>query len=166
MVNLLPIRLSVIMSAEQLAQFIAGAKMMREALPLKPAMSKKEYDKLPKKGPVRDLETPQILKVVRRYPKFLPPSVTLQDVENDAILYDQLSLLDKEHLKEIVELVEMLIGLSGSEELNAYSRFELNVKVAAADQDPDAIEAQNMLDAIDRNRPGSSGKAKPTPPAV
>lgn len=156
MAKLLPNRISEVMTEAQIQQFIAGVKMALEALPKKPVLSSEEFARLPKKGEAREKEAAQMIRIVRRFPKFLPSSLPLLEVEKDSTLYEQLNTLDDEHLSQLVELMAFLMGLSGAEEMNVYLRFEENVKVAANDGDPDAIEALNMINAVDRNRGGGT----------
>jgi hypothetical protein len=158
MVRLLPNRISVTLSESQKKQFIAGLKMCIDALPSKPAISDADYDKLYKKGAAREKEAGQMIHIVRRFPKFLPAILSLSEIEKDADFYQQLKELSEAHLELLLRLVAVLMGVCGAEEMNAYSIFEENVKIAAAQNDPEAIEALNQINDIDRNRNRIKGK--------
>jgi hypothetical protein len=158
MVRLLPNRISATLSEAQKRQFIAGIKMSMDALPSKPAISDVEYDKLYKKGAAREKEATQMIRIVRRFPRFLPTHLSLAEVEKDAEFYQQLKNLSEDQLALLQNLVAFFMGVVGAEELNAYSIFEENVKIAAAQNDPEAIEALNQINSIDRNR--NNGKTK------
>ena len=158
MAKLLPNRISETMNEVQHKQFMDGIKMAFDALPKKPVMSKEEYDKIPKKGTAREKEADLKIKVVRRYPQFLPTLLPLIEVEKDNTLYDQINELYDNHLQPLVDLSDFLLGVSGGEEMNAYSRFADIVRSAAKDSDPAAIEALNELEAIDKQLTPSSPK--------
>ena len=150
MAKLLPNRISETMTDAQIKQFQDGIKMAFDALPKKPSMSKEEFDKIPKKAAGRIKEANLRIKVVRKYTKFLPTILPLEEVEKDNTLHGQVDKLYDDHLQPLVELADFVLGLSGGEEMNAYSRYADNVKAAAKDGDPDAIEALNELEAIDK----------------
>lgn len=150
MAKLLPNRISETMTDAQIKQFKDGIKMAYDALPKKPVMSKDEFDKIPKKAEVRIKEANLKIKVVRKYGKFLPTVLPIDEVEKDSILHAQIDKLYDDDLQPLVDLADFILGLSGGEEINAYSRFTENVRSAAKDSDPDAIEALNELDAIDK----------------
>ena len=144
--------------------------MAFDALPKKPAMSKDEFDKIPKKAENRSKEASLKIKVARKYPKFLPSVLSIQEVEKDNTLHTQVNTLYDDHLQPLVDLADFVLGLSGGEEMNAYSRFTDNVRSAAKDGDEDAIEALNELDAIDKQlnlgayrKTGSDNTLKPPP---
>ena len=161
MAKLLPNRIDETLTDEQIKQFTAGIQMAIAALPKKRQISSDDYDKIPKKADARIKEADELIKVVRKFSKFLPGVLTAQNVENDNTLYDQLYTLRKNELSVLVALVDQLIGLSGGEEMNAYGRFIENVKIGVNDGDPDAIEAQNELDAIARNKASNVPPKKP-----
>jgi hypothetical protein len=158
MAKLLANRLSETMTAAQIAQFQRGIQMAMDALPKKPVISNEEYAKIPKKGDARRKWADQMLELVRQFPKYLPTALQCSDVEKDNILNGQIHSLNQLHLRKVVDLVEILEGLSGGEELNAYSRFIENVRTAAKDGQPDAIEAQNQLDDIEHTKTGPAKK--------
>ena len=160
MARLLPNRISEVMTEAQQKQFIAGIKMALEALPKKPILPQDDYDKIPKKGDAREKEADQLVKIVVKYPKFLPNTLSVNDVLNDNTLYDQLNTLMDDHIKALVDVVDFLMGLSGGEELNAYSRFIENVKAGVNDGDEEAVAALNEISAIDRNSGGGPNKKK------
>ena len=150
MAKLLPNRISEVMTDAQLKQFIAGIKMAFDAMPKKPPMPKEEFDKIPKKGEYRTKESNLKIKVVRRYTKFLPAVLSFEEMEKDNILHGQVNTLYDEHLQPLLDLADFILGLSGGEELNAFTRFLENVKAGIKDGDLDAVEASNELDAIDK----------------
>lgn len=150
MAKLLPNRISETMSAAQIKQFEDGIKMAFDALPKKPAMSKEEFGKIPKKAENRTKEANLKIKVVRKYPKFLPTVLSLEEVEKDNTLHGQVNTLYDDHLQPLVDLADFVLGLSGGEEMNAYSRFFDNVRQGVKDGDLDAVEALNELEAIDK----------------
>ena len=136
--------------------------MAYNALPKKNFMDKEEWDKIPKKAEFRIKEANLRLKVVRKFPKFLPSVLTLQDVENDNTLHGQVDKLYDEDLQPLIDLADFVLGLSGGEELNAYGRFGENVRKAKDDGDEDAIEAYNEWDAIDKQLGLGSYKKAPS----
>lgn len=150
MAKLLPNRISEIMSEVQIKQFQDGVLLAFNALPKKPVMSKEDFDKIPKKAIFRIREANLRIKIVRKYPKFLPSVLTIQDIENDNTLHGQLDKLYDDNLQPLVDLADFVLGLSGGEEMNAYSRFSENIKKAKDEGDSDAIEAFNEWDAIDK----------------
>ncbi len=150
MAKLLPNRLSETMSLDQQKQFREALKTAIKTLPERPVLSKEEFDKIPKKGEVRIKEAELRIKVVRKFPKFLPAALNVQEVENDNLLFDQLNQLYTDELMPLVEAVQLLLGLSGGEEMNAYSRFYDNVKKAKDDGDKEGILAFDELDTIDK----------------
>ena len=150
MSKLLPNRISEQMTDAQLKQFRDGIEMAFAAIPKRPIMSKEEFDKIPKKAEFRIKEANLRIKVVRKYPKYLPAALTLQDVENDNILHEQVNKLYNETLQPFIDEVSFILGLSGGEELNAYSRYTDNAKKAKDDGDLAAIAPLDELDAIDK----------------
>lgn len=150
MAKLLPNRISETLSDAQIKQFKAGIEMALNALPKKPVVSKDEFDKIPKKGDLRIKEADLKIKVVQKYPKFLPTALTVQDIQNDNVLHGQLNALFKNDLQTLVDDVLFILGLSGGEELNAYGRYTENVKKAKDDNDVEAIAPLDELDAIDK----------------
>jgi hypothetical protein len=150
MAKLLPNRISEIMSEAQIKQFQDGITMAFSALPKKPVLDKEDFNKIPKKAEFRIKEANLRIKVVRKYPKFLPTVLTIQDVENDNTLHGQLDKLYDDSLQPLVDLADFVLGLSGGEELNAYSRYADNMRKAKEDGDENAIEAFNEWDAIDK----------------
>lgn len=163
MAKLLPNRISEVMTEAQQTQFIAGIKMALEALPKKPILPQDDYDKIPKKGDAREKEANQLVKIVVKYPKFLPSTLTVTDVLSDNTLYDQLNTLVDDHLQALVDVVDFLMGLSGGEEMNAYSRFIENVKAGVNDGNEEAIAAWNEISAIDRKTPGKTAQTTKVP---
>ena len=161
MAKLLPNRISEVMSEAQIKQFIEGIKTAKAALPKKIPLSNEEYDKIPKKGTAREKEADAMIKIVRAFPKFLPSVLSIEDVEKDNMLYDQVNALYDDHLQPLVDLADFIMGLSGGEEMNAYGRYIDNVRSAAKDGDLEAIEAANHLNDIERLRNNSQPK-KPT----
>ncbi len=166
MAKLLPNRISEIMTDAQLAQFKAGIKMALDALPKKPVIPKDEFDKIPKKAEMRIKEAALKIKVVRKFPKFIPSAISLQDIENDNILHGQLDTLYDDDLQPLVDLADLLLGLSGGEEMNAYSRYIENVRKAKDDGDIDAVDAFNDLEAIDKQLSIGAYKKQPEPKAA
>ena len=164
MAKLLPNRISEQMTEAQIAQFKQGIDMARTALPKKPIVSKDEFDKIPKKAEFRIKEANLRIKVVRKYPKFIPAALTLQDIENDNTLHDQVNTLYDETLQPFIDDVEFILGLSGGEELNAYSRYIDNVKKAKDDGDKEAIAPFDELDAIDKQLSIGAYKSAPLTP--
>jgi hypothetical protein len=150
MSKLLPNRISEQMTDAQLKQFRDGIEMAFAAIPKRPIMSKEEFDKIPKKAEFRIKEANLRIKVVRKYPKYLPAALTLQDVENDNALHGQVNKLSTETLQPFVDAVAFILGLSGGEELNAYNRYTDNVKKAKDDGDQEAIAPFDELDAVDK----------------
>ncbi len=164
MAKLLPNRISETMSDAQLKQFREGIRLAAEALPKKPVMSKEDFDKIPKKAENRSKEANLRIKIVRKYPRFLPAVLTIQDVENDNALYEQLRKLRDDALVPLMEVADFMLGLSGGEELNAYGRFADNMRKAKDQGDPEAIEAFNDWDAVDRQLNIGSYKKAPAEP--
>jgi hypothetical protein len=164
MAKLLPNRISETMSDAQLKQFREGIRLAAEALPKKPVMSKEDFDKIPKKAESRSKEANLRIKVVRKFPKFLPPTLSVQDVDNDNVLHEQISALRTDVLMPLMEVADFMLGLSGGEELNAYSRFADNMRKAKDEGDPEAIEAFNDWDAVDRQLNIGSYKKAPADP--
>lgn len=166
MAKLLPNRISETMTEAQIKQFQDGIKMAFDALPKKPVLSKDEFDKIPKKGEMRVKEANLKIKVVRKYAKFLPSVLSVEEVEKDNTLHRQVDELYDNHLQPLVELADFVLGLSGGEEINAYSRFTDNVRSAAKDGDTNAIEALNELEAIDKQLGIGFFKKTPVDPAA
>jgi uncharacterized protein YcbK (DUF882 family) len=165
MAKLLVNRLSETMTAAQTTQFFKGIQMAMDALPKKPILSNDEFSKIPKKGEARRKEANLMLHIIRRFPQFLPSALTVKDVENDNALYEQLRELSTFQVRKLVELIEVLSGLAGGEEMNAYSRYIENVRSAAKDGNPDAIEALNLIEDVERNKGGGNNRKKPTTPS-
>jgi hypothetical protein len=164
MIKLLPNRLSEVMSDAQLADFERGIKIALDALPKKPVLSNEDYAKIPKKGKIRAKEADLLIRVVRKYPNFLPPTLKVEDVEKDNRLYNQLLGLMSQSLQELQDSMAFLSGLAGGEELNAYSRFISNVRTAAQDGDLQAIQALNEIQHVERSVGGSEVRSKKNPP--
>jgi hypothetical protein len=141
-----------------MTQFQRGIQMAMDALPKRPAISNEDYAKIPKKGDARRKWADQMLELVRQFPKYLPTTLQTSDVEKDNLLNAQMYSLNQSHVRKLVDAVELLDGLSGGEEINAYSRFIENVRTAAKDGQADAIEAQNQLDDIERMKTGPAKK--------
>ena len=161
MSKLLPNRISEVLSEAQIKQFTDGIEMAKSALPKKIPLSNEEYDKIPKKGTAREKEADAMIKIVRKFPKFLPSVLSVEDVEKDNKLYDQVNALYDDHLQPLIDLADFIMGLSGGEEMNAYSRYLENVRAAAHDGDLEGIEALNELEGVERNRGGNSSKKTP-----
>jgi hypothetical protein len=161
MAKLLPNRISETMTDAQIQQFKAGIKMAFDALPKKPVLSKDDFDKIPKKAELRIKEANLRIKVVRKFPKFLPSVLTVQDVDNDNTLHAQVNTLYDDALQPLVDLADFILGLSGGEEMNAYSRYGDTMRKAKDDGDDDAIEAFNAWDAIDKEMGIGSYKKSP-----
>jgi hypothetical protein len=166
MIKLLPNRISEVMSDAQLAEFERGIRIALNALPKKPVISNEDYAKIPKKGKIRAKEADLLIRVVRKYPKFLPPSLKVADVEKDNQLSNQLLELKSQSLQELLDSMDFLGGVSGGEELNAYSRFTINVRTAAQDGDSEAIQALNEIQNVERSIGGSKTRSKKNPPTA
>ncbi len=170
MAKLLPNRISEIMSEAQIKQYEAGIQMAKDALPKRPIMAKEDFDKIPKKAENRIKEANLRIKVVRKYPKFIPSVLTMQDVENDNTLHDQVNTLYDDSLQSLVDETDFILGLSGGEEMNAYSRYGENMRKAKDDGDEIAVAAFNEWDAIDKQlgigsyKKSASDNAPKTPP--
>ena len=162
MTKLLPNRISEVMTEAQQKQFIDGITMAINALPKKTIIAQDEFSKIPKKAELRIKEANLRIKVVRKFPKFLPSVLTMQDVENDNTLHGQIDTLYDDYLQPFIDHADFILGLSGGEEMNAYSRFAENMKKAKDDSDEDAIAAFNEWDAIDKQLGLGSYKKQPT----
>jgi hypothetical protein len=64
-----------------------------------------------------------------------------------------------------VDLADLVLGLAGGEEMNAYSRFAENIRKAKQDGDENAILACDEWDAIDKQLGQGSYKKAPDPNA-
>lgn len=168
MADLLANRINETMSDAQITQAQTAIQSIIAALPVKPIMPDDEYKRIAKKGDAREKEADDMLPIVLKYPKFAPSSMTVEDPKTDNTLYNQLKLFKRDYLTPLVNLVDYLMGMSGGEEINFYSRFIENVKGGVKDKDRDAIAAQNEIDAIDRTKSISTTKKKaakaPKPP--
>jgi hypothetical protein len=162
MAQLLPNRLSEVMSDAQITQFHKGIQMALDALPKKPILSNDDYAKIPKKGKTRAKEADLLIRVVRKYQRFLPATLKMEEVEKDNRLYGQLSELSNHTVQDLFDHLEFLMGLSGGEELNAYSRFISNVRTAAQEADSEAIAALNEIEQIERLTGGGDPRKKAT----
>jgi hypothetical protein len=152
------------MTPAQIAQFQKGIQMAMDALPQKPILSNENYAKIPKKGPARRKWTDQILQLMPLFPEYVPSGLKLSDVQNDNILNNQLFGLNEQHLRPMVDLMELLMGVSGGEELNAVNRFIANVRTGANDGQPKGIDALNRIEKLEERAvsksKGSSSKKK------
>jgi hypothetical protein len=137
------------MTPAQIAQFQKGIQMAMDALPQKPILSNEDYAKIPKKGPARRKWTDQILQLMPLFPEYLPSGLKLSDIQNDNTLNNQLFGLSGQHLRPMVDLMELLLGVSGGEELNAVNRFVENVRTGANDGQPKGIDALNRIEKLD-----------------
>jgi hypothetical protein len=158
MATLIVNRINETMSAAQIAQFQRGIQMAFEALPKKPILSNEDYVKIPKKGPARRKWANQIVQLMPLFPEYVPSALKLSDVQNDNTLNNQLFELNEEHLGKVVDTMEILLGVSGGEELNAVNRFVDNVRTGAKDGQPNGIEALNRIDNIERVKTGPTKK--------
>ncbi len=165
MADLLANRINETMSDAQITQAQTAIQSIIAALPVKPIMPDDEYKRIAKKGDAREKEADSMLPIVLKYPKFAPSSMTTEAPKMDNALYNQLKVFKRDHLTPLVELVDYLMGISGGEELNFYSRFIENVKVGVKDKDLDAIAAQNEIDAVNRSKGGGSTSQKVEKPA-
>lgn len=154
MAKLLPNRLSETLTDKQIEQFRTAIQTAIEALPKKPVISNDDFAKIPKKGETRVKEADQMIRVVRNYPQFLPVTLNLEEVEKDNTLYDQIRDLKLSYLKVLEEHIDVLLGISGGEEMNAYGRFTENVKTGAKDNNAAAISALNEIDKVEKPRLG------------
>lgn len=165
MADLLANRINETMSDAQITQAQTGISAIVAALPVKPIMPDDEYNRIAKKAEIREKEADQMLPIVLKYPKFAPSTLTVEAPQKDNTLYNQLKAFKRDYLTPLVNLVDFLMGISGGEEINFYSRFTENVKIGVKDKDPDAIAAQNEIDAIERHKGGgSAAKRAPKPP--
>ena len=169
MADLLANRINETMSDAQITQAQAAIQSIMAALPAKPIMPDDEYKRIAKKGSARETEADAMLPIVMKYPKFAPSTMTVEAPKMDNALYNQLKIFKRDHLTPLVNLVDYLMGITGGEELNFYSRFVENVKVGVKDKDSDAIAAQNEIDVVNRNKGGGNNTqkvAKPAKPAA
>jgi hypothetical protein len=148
------------MTAAQIAQFQRGIQMALDALPKKPILSNEDYAKIPKKGEARRKWADQMLEVAKAFPEFVPNALKLADVQNDNTLNNQLFGLKEQYLDKLVDVTTLLLGVSGGEELNGWSRFVDNVRTGAKDKEPNAIEALNRIENIENTSGGRSKRKK------
>jgi hypothetical protein len=101
-----------------------------------------------------------MLEVAKAFPEFVSNALKIADVQNDNTLNNQLFGLKEQYLDKLVDLTTVLLGVSGGEELNAWSRYIDNVRTSAKDGIPNAIEALNRIENIENNSGGRSKRKK------
>jgi hypothetical protein len=148
------------MSPAQIAQFQKGMQMAIDALPKKPILSNEDYAKISKKGAARRKWTDQMVQLMPLFPEYVPRALQLSDVQNDNTLNNQLFGLEEQHLRPVVDLMVILLGISGGEELNAVNRFVENVRMGAKDGQPNGIEALNRIEKLQGPMPYKGNSKK------
>ncbi len=148
------------MTPAQIAQFQRGMQIAMDALPKKPTLSNEDYAKIPKKGAARRKWTDQIVQLMPLFPEYVPSALQLSHVQNDNTLNNQLFGLEENHLRPVVDLMVILLGISGGEELNAVNRFVENVRTGAKDGQPNGIEALNRIEKLQGVTPNKGNSKK------
>ena len=159
MVSLIPNRMSGTITLDKYNEFMMHMTKASACLLDLPAVSDKDFKKLPKKGDVRRIESEALFAIVKEFFEFLPTPTALAELEKDHELNEQLYQLYKDYVAPLNRALMIQLGLSGAEEINMYSWFVENVRNQASANNPRAIECLNRLDKVSPNK-GGGGTTK------
>ncbi len=133
---------------------------LKRLLPPKPAISKEDFDALPKKAEQREILAQGYARVFEQYPKYLPNYISHNQFLALRQLNSQLRDFKESGLDELSNTCVLVAGLSGSEELMIQSLYLVNANVAYKNKDKEAINAINAFNDVDKNRGGAQTKER------
>lgn len=158
MANLNPNRLSVVMSAQDMADVLAALDVLKTKMPFLTALTKEEMMSLPKIDVSNYDFVKETMMVMQTENVPLPPHVNLAEISRDFELFEQLNEISL-RVEQISTLVTHTRTLAGSE---AYvsSLFVYRIVQAFADAGVPGYAA--LYDRLKQRFAGQGGSGSPT----
>lgn len=161
--KLLPNRISVRISPETVEAFYAKLREARALLPATPVVADSELNTWEKIGDTRRKEIPPTVAILKAHGSFLPPVLSMEEIEKDLALYDLLFDLTKA-LDTMAADLKRLQTIAGCEAVNIYRLAEEKAYADANLEIEDAIKAVNLIDKLPRSTDRKATKTTKTTP--
>ena len=148
--KLLPNRVSVRVTAENMEAIFAKLRETRALLPPTPAVPDADLATWEKMGEGRRKEIPPTMAILKEYGSFLPPVLSMEELEKDLALYDLIAEVVKA-AQVMIDDLRRLQTIAGCEAVNVYRFAEEKAYSDAQFGVDDAIQAVNLIDKLPRS---------------
>jgi predicted NAD/FAD-dependent oxidoreductase len=140
-------------------EVMLAAAVFRSKLPVRPALSEEELQKVRRKGAKRSANANGYYKVVKDYPQFLPAYLSMEKLDEIRAINTQMYEI-RTKLERELDTTYTVQALTGSVELDAYAIFIKKARQAASEGDNDGKNAVRLHREVNPNAHGEETRAR------